>query len=66
MIKTRSQSAYEMASYTPMIIAFLLASFVVVSIHLFVMDSVDKFNGYGDSGGSYREWREFEKQKLSL
>ena len=55
-----------MALCIPMIIAFLLSSFVVVSVHLFVMDSVDKFNGYGDSGGSYREWREFEKQKLSL
>ena len=55
-----------MALCMPMIIAFLLSSFVVVSVHLFVMDSVDKFNGYGDNGGSYREWREFEKQKLSL
>ena len=55
-----------MASYTPMIIALIVASFAVISTHLFVMKSVDKFNGYGDGGGSYREWQEFEKQKLSL
>ena len=55
-----------MASCMPMIIAFLITSFIVVSLHHFVMNSVDNFNGYGDNGGSYREWREFEKQKLSL
>ena len=55
-----------MASYIPMIIALILAFTVIVSTHLFVMDSVDKFNGYGDGGGSYREWIEFEKEKNSV
>lgn len=55
-----------MALCMPMIIAFIISSLAVVSLHLFVMNSVDNFNGYGDNGGSYREWREFEKQKLSL
>jgi hypothetical protein len=66
MIKTRSQSLSEMASYMPMLIVIILTSFAVISTHLFVMKSVDRFNGYGDGGGSYREWQEFEKQKLSL
>jgi hypothetical protein len=66
MIKTRSQSLSEMALCIPMIIVLILTSFAVISTHLFVMKSVDKFNGYGDGGGSYREWQEFEKQKLSL
>ena len=50
----------------PMLIVIILTSFAVISTHLFVMKSVDRFNGYGDGGGSYREWQEFEKQKLSL
>lgn len=55
-----------MALYIPMIIAIFLMLTVVASIHLFVMNSVDSYNGYGDNGGSYREWTEFEKQKLQL
>jgi hypothetical protein len=55
-----------MASYISMIIALILTLSVVVSTHLFVMDSVDKFNGYGDGGGTYREWAEFERQANSL
>ena len=51
-----------MALCISMIIALILALLVVVSTHLFVMDSVDKFNGYGDGGGTYREWVEFERQ----
>ena len=65
-MKTRSESLFEMASYTPMIIAIFLMLTAVASLHLFVMNSVDSFNGYGDNGGSYREWTEFEKQKLQL
>jgi hypothetical protein len=49
-----------------MIIVFMLTSLAVISLHQFVMKSIDEFNGYGDGGGSYREWQEFEKQKLSL
>ena len=55
-----------MASYISMIIALILTLSVVVSTHLFVMDSVDKFNSYGDTGGTYREWAEFERQANSL
>ena len=65
-MKTRSESLFEMASYTPMIIAIFLMLTVVATIHLFVMNSVDNYNSYGDNGGSYREWVEFEKQKLQL
>jgi hypothetical protein len=49
-----------------MIIALILALLIIVSTHLFVMDSVDKFNGYGDGGGTYREWVEFERQANSI
>ena len=55
-----------MALCMPMIIAFSLLFTVVSTIHLFVMKSVDNYNGYGDNGGSYREWIEFEKQKLQI
>ena len=39
------------------IFAFLA---VVVGVHRFVMSAVENYE-YG-SGGSYREWREFERQ----
>jgi hypothetical protein len=55
-----------MALYVPMFIALFIALVSVVAIHLFVMDSVDSYSGYGDNGGSFREWTEFEKQKLKL
>lgn len=50
----------------PMIIVFFLLFTAVATLHLFVMKSIDSYNGYGDSGGSYREWTEFEKQKLQI
>jgi len=54
-----------MASCIPMIIAILITTVIVVSTHSFIMHSVDRFDRYGDSGGSFREWTEFEKQKNS-
>jgi len=55
-----------MASCIPMIIAFLITAAIVVSTHSFLMNSIDKFDRYGDTGGSFREWTEFEKQKNPL
>jgi hypothetical protein len=55
-----------MASCMPMIISLILTSAVVVLLHTFVMGSVDGFDRYGDNGGSYREWIDFEKQKNHL
>lgn len=55
-----------MALYTPMFIALFIALTAAISLHVFVMNSVDSYNSYGDNGGSFREWTEFEKQKLKL
>jgi hypothetical protein len=43
-----------------MIIFILAFLAVIVGIHRFVMSAVENYE-YG-SGGSYREWREFERQ----
>lgn len=49
-----------------MIIALVLAFLVVVSTHLFVMDSVDKFNGYGERSTTCRDWADFERRANSI
>jgi hypothetical protein len=43
-----------------MIIFILLLVVAVVCVHRFVMSAVESYE-YG-SGGSYNEWREFERQ----
>ena len=49
-----------------MIITILITAAIVVSTHSFLMNSIDKFDRYGDNGGSFREWVDFEKQKNPL
>jgi len=43
-----------------MIIILLIAAAIVISAHKALMKTVEDYN-YG-SGGSFREWQEFERQ----
>lgn len=42
-----------------MIFSLIIILVLAVSLHLFVMRSIDSFEGYG-GGGSFREWEQFE------
>lgn len=35
-----------------------------VSLHVYLMKTVESYDSY--AGGSFREWQDFEKQKLGL
>ena len=50
--------------YVMFYIFLILTATAVVSIHKFLMSAVESYDGYG--GGSFREWQEFEKQKLGF
>jgi len=50
--------------YAMFYIVLILTATAVVSIHRFVMNSVESYDGYG--AGSFREWKEFERQKLGF
>lgn len=45
------------------LIALIITASIIVSFHLYVMKSVDGYSSYGQ-GGSFREWQEFERQKM--
>jgi hypothetical protein len=51
--------------YVMFYIVLILTATAVVSIHKFLMSAVESYDGYGN-GGSFREWKEFEKQKLGF
>jgi hypothetical protein len=42
-----------------MIFSIISVAVVLLGIHLFVMRSIDSFEGYG-GGGTFREWEQFE------
>jgi hypothetical protein len=44
-----------------MIFSLILVALILLGIHLFVMRSIDSFEGYG-GGGTFREWEQFEKK----
>ena len=48
------------------LIALIITASAITSIHLLLMKSIDGYESYGQQGGSFREWREFEKQKLDI
>jgi hypothetical protein len=50
--------------YVMFYIVLILTVTAIVSLHRFVMNSVESYDGYG--GGSFREWKQFEKEKLSF
>jgi hypothetical protein len=45
-------------------IILILTAAVVLSLHGYLMRAVESHEGYG--GGSFREWKDFEKQKLGF
>jgi len=50
--------------YVMFYIVLILTVTAVLSAHRFVMNSVESYDNYG--AGSFREWKEFEKQKLGF
>ena len=42
-----------------MIFSLIFIAITVLAVHLFVMRSVDSYEGYG-SVNAYREWKQFE------
>ena len=51
--------------YVMFYIVLILTVTAILSAHRFVMNSVESFDGYGN-GGSFREWKQFEKEKLNF
>jgi len=51
--------------YVMFYIVLILTVTAIFSAHRFVMNSVESYDSYGN-GGSFREWKEFEKQKLGF
>lgn len=51
--------------YVMFYIVLILTVTAILSVHRFVMNSVESFDGYGN-GGSFREWKQFEKEKLNF
>jgi hypothetical protein len=51
--------------YVMFYIVLILTATAIFSVHRFVMNSVESYDSYGN-GGSFREWKEFEKQKLGF
>lgn len=47
------------------LIALIITASIIVSFHFYVMKSVDGYSSYGQ-GGSFREWKEFERQKMDV
>ena len=48
------------------LIALIITASIIGSFHWFLMRTVEEYSSYGQQGGSYREWREFEKAKAQL
>jgi hypothetical protein len=48
------------------LIALIITSSVVYSLHTLLMKSVENYDSYGSQGGSFREWREFEREKMQI
>lgn len=46
-------------------IVLILTATAILSAHWFVMNSVESYDGYGN-GGSFREWQQFEREKLNF
>jgi hypothetical protein len=51
--------------YIMFYIVLILTVTAIFSAHRFVMNSVESYDSYGN-GGSFREWKEFERQKLGF
>lgn len=47
------------------LIAFIVTASIIVSFHYYVMKSVDGYSSYGQ-GGTFREWQQFEQEKMQL
>jgi hypothetical protein len=47
------------------LIALIITASIIVSFHYYVMKSVDGYSAYGQ-GGTYREWQDFEREKMQL
>jgi len=47
------------------LIALIITVSILASFHYLLMKSVDGYSDYGQ-GGSFREWQEFEREKMQL
>lgn len=45
------------------LIALIITASIIGSLHYMFIKTVDGYTNYGQ-GGSFREWQEFEKQKM--
>ncbi len=50
--------------YTMFFIVLISTVAAVLVAHRFVMNSVESFDGYG--AGTFREWQQFEREKLNF
>jgi len=50
--------------YVMFFIVLISATAAVLSVHRFVMSSVESYDGYGT--GTFREWQQFEREKLNF
>jgi hypothetical protein len=50
--------------YVMFFIVLISATAAVLSVHRFVMSSVESYDGYG--AGTFREWQQFEREKLGF
>jgi hypothetical protein len=53
-----------MIAMTALMILWFLG-LVAGTFHIFLARSIDQYTGYGQ-GGTFREWKDFEKQKLGF
>ena len=50
--------------YVMFFIVLISATAAVLSLHGYLMKTVESYDSYG--GGSFREWQDFEKKKLGF
>ena len=48
------------------LIALIITALIIGSFHWFLVKTVEEYSSYGQQGGSFREWKEFEKAKAQL
>jgi hypothetical protein len=49
-----------------MILFLILSTIIAVTVHSFVMRSVENYDAYGESVTAKEQWKMFEREKLNF
>lgn len=58
--------SYDILFAMSALIALIITASIIGSLHWFLVKTVEEYSSYGQQGGSFREWKDFEKAKAQL